>query len=46
MVDDQEEQVLLRVCDVVTGLWTSEVLFDRFGKMYLANGWKRFCHMH
>jgi hypothetical protein len=46
VVDDQEEQVLLWVRGGTTGLWTSEVIFDRFGEMYLASGWKRFCHMH
>jgi hypothetical protein len=23
-----------------------EVLFDRYGEMYLATGWKKFAHVH
>jgi hypothetical protein len=29
-----------------TGLWTLELLFDRTGTPYLANGWRRFCQHH
>jgi hypothetical protein len=33
-------------CGSATGIWTAEVHFDRFGEMYLAGGWKRFCRVH
>jgi hypothetical protein len=46
MAYDREEQVLLRVRGGVNGMWTPEVLFDHFGVMYLASGWKRFCRVH
>jgi hypothetical protein len=46
VVDETTNQVLLRVCGGATGYWTMAVLFDRFGEMYNANGWKRFCRVH
>jgi hypothetical protein len=46
LVDDQDEPVPLRVRSCATGMWTVEVMFDRFGEMYLTSGWKRFCRMH
>jgi hypothetical protein len=41
VVDGTEDHVLLR-----SSYWTVEVLFDQFGEMYLANGWKWFCRVH
>jgi hypothetical protein len=37
---------VLRVHSGATGLWTVELLFDRTGTPYLANGWRRFCQRH
>jgi hypothetical protein len=46
VADKREEQVLLQVRNGATDVWTTEVLFDRSGVMYLANGCKSFCRMH
>jgi hypothetical protein len=29
-----------------TGLWITELLFDRIGTPYVASGWRRFCQRH
>jgi hypothetical protein len=29
-----------------TGIWPTELLFDRTGTPYLASGWRRFCQGH
>jgi hypothetical protein len=42
VVDEMENQLLIRIRGGATRYWTAKVLFDRFGEMYLANGWKRF----
>jgi hypothetical protein len=46
VVDIKTNQVVLRVRGGATGLWTVELLFDRIGTLYLANGWRRFCQHH
>jgi hypothetical protein len=46
VVDIKTNQVVLRVRGGATGLWTVELLFDRTGTPYLANGWRRFCQRH
>jgi hypothetical protein len=39
-------QVLLRVRGGATSIWPTELLFNRTGMLYLANGWWRFCQRH
>jgi hypothetical protein len=46
VVDETSNQVLLCVRDGATGYWTAAVLFDCFGDIFLAKGWKRFCRVH
>jgi hypothetical protein len=46
VVDVTTNQVHLRVRGGATGYWTAAALFDRFGEIFLAKGWKRFCRMH
>jgi hypothetical protein len=46
VVDEMTNQVLLRVHGSATGYWTVAVLFDHFGEIFLAKGWKRFCRVH
>jgi hypothetical protein len=46
IVDVKTNQVVLRVRGGATSLWTVELLFDRTGTLYLANGWRRFCQHH
>jgi hypothetical protein len=29
-----------------TGIWPTELLFDRTDTPYLADGWRRFCQRH
>jgi hypothetical protein len=29
-----------------TGIWPTELLFDRTSMPYLASGWRRFCQWH
>jgi hypothetical protein len=29
-----------------TGIWPTELLYDRTGMPYLASGWRRFCQQH
>jgi hypothetical protein len=44
--DVRINQVLLRVRGGATGLWPTELLFDRTGTPYLASRWRRFCQRH
>jgi hypothetical protein len=46
VVDVKTNQVVLRARGDAPGLWTVELLFDRTGTPYLANGWRRFCQRH
>jgi hypothetical protein len=46
VVDEQEQQLVQRVPGGKTSLWTMEMLYDRFGEMYLPTGWKKFEHAH
>jgi hypothetical protein len=47
MVDVRTNQVVLRVHGDATGIWPTELLFDRTGTpYYLASGWRRFCQRH
>jgi hypothetical protein len=46
VVDVKTNQFVLWVRGGATGLWTVELLFDRTGTPYLANGWRRFCQRH
>jgi hypothetical protein len=39
-------QVMLRMRDGATGLWTVELLIDRIDTPFLASGWRRFCQRH
>jgi hypothetical protein len=43
VVDVRMNQVLLRVRGDATGIWPTELLFDRTGTPYLASGCRRFC---
>jgi hypothetical protein len=46
VVDVRTNQVMLWVHGGATGIWLTELLFDRTGIPYLANGWMRFCQRH
>jgi hypothetical protein len=39
-------QVMLRVHGGATGIWPTELLFDRSDTPYLASGWRMFCQQH
>jgi hypothetical protein len=43
VVDVRTNQVVLRVRGGATGIWHTELLFDRTDTLYLASGWRRFC---
>jgi hypothetical protein len=46
MVDVRTNQVVLRVRGGATGIWPTDLLYDRTGTPYLASGWRRFCQRH
>jgi hypothetical protein len=46
VVDVRTDQVVMRVRGGATGIWPTELLFDRIGTPYLASGWRRFCQRH
>jgi hypothetical protein len=46
MVDVRTNQVVLRVRGSATGIWPTDLLYDRTGTPYLASGWRRFCQRH
>jgi hypothetical protein len=46
VVDVRTNQVVLRVRGGATGIWPTELLFDRTGMPYLASGWRRFRQRH
>jgi hypothetical protein len=46
VVDVRTNQVVLRVRGSATGIWPTELLFDRTDTLYLASGWRRFCQRH
>jgi hypothetical protein len=46
VVDVRTNQVVLWVRGGATGIWPTELLFDRTGTSYLASGWRRFCQRH
>jgi hypothetical protein len=46
VVDVRTNQVVLRVRGGATGIWPTELLFDRIGTPYLASGWRMFCQRH
>jgi hypothetical protein len=46
VVDVRTNQVVPRVHGGATGIWPTELLFDRTGTPYLASRWRRFCQRH
>jgi hypothetical protein len=46
VVDVRTNQVVLRVRGGATGIWPTELLYNRTGTPYLASGWRRFCQRH
>jgi hypothetical protein len=46
VVDVRMNQVMLRVRGGATGIWPTELHFDRTGTSYLASGWRRFFQRH